>query len=338
MSAFIQHSRAFGAKHSPERTIGSRWGCVVGLLAISIFSESGVAHPGVHHDIERVTAALAKDPENVTLLIERGYLNRLDGNYEASLRDLDAAEKLAPDNASVWAHRGMTLASLKRYDEADTALTRFLESGTGSSTAFAERARIRRATGREKAAIEDYTAAIGLNPDVDLYIERGRLQEKLGLYEDAVAGYRESVQRLGSAVILIDALIRCEVHQGNTDEALRLINQELESAAVKTEWYLRRAEVFERTGDHLEVLSDLHQAMAEADQALRRRDTAINLLSRARVLIALGRIHEAREDLQRAVDKSPRFSEAKRLLRSLNQKKYQDNIPLQKKRGASNAE
>lgn len=338
MSALTQHSRAFSAQHVRVRPIRSRWGCAIGLLAISFFSRSAAAHPGVHHDIERVTAALSKDPENVTLLIERGYLNRLDGNYEASLRDLGAAEKLAPDNASVWAHRGMTLASLKRYDEADAELTRFLESGSGSSAAFAERARVRKETGRKEAAIEDYTAAIRLDPNVDLYVERGRLQDGLGRAEEAATGYREGVLRLGNAVILIDALIRCEMRQGKTDEALKLINEQLEKAAVKTDWYLLRAEVFEQTGDHMEVLSDLNLAMAEADQALRRRNTAINLLSRAKVLIALGRMSEAREDLQRAVDKSPRFAEASRLLSSLEEIKRQDNLPLQKKRGVSNVE
>lgn len=303
---------------------GMAW-CLLGTVAL--------AHPGVHHDIERVTDALANDPANVKLLVERGFLYRLDGDLKASLRDLDQAAKLDPAAAEVWAHRGMTLSAMGRDNEAEKELSRFLEAGRGSSAAFAERARIRARGSHPKQAIEDYTSALALEPDVELYMERGRLQEAIGRLDDAAAGYTEGLRKLGAAVVLTDALVRLEVRRGNSTEALRLIDTELNRAPVKTEWLLRRADVLEQIGKPAEARAEREAALAEAERSLASRTTGLHLLSRARALIALGRVEEARRDLNLAISKSPRFREATDLLKTLDTKPNANHTAPQDERG-----
>ncbi len=98
---------------------------------------------------------------------------------------------------------------------------------------------------------------------------------------------------------------------------LKLLDDELARASVKTEWYLRRADVLAASGQAEKAQLELERALAEANRVLKKRATAINLFSRAKVYIAMGRWEAAKRDLRVAVRKSPRFAEANALLKNL---------------------
>src|SRR6185369_9516970 len=99
--------------------------------------------------------------------------------------------------------------------------------------------------------------------------------------------------------------------------ALELVDRQLAAAAVKTEWRLRRAELLELGGRAGEARAERDRALREAEAAVEQNATGIRLVSRARALASVGRIDEARRDLRLALDKSPRFTEARELLETL---------------------
>lgn len=276
-----------------------------------------IAHPGLHHDIERATAALEKSPENPSLLVERGFYYRLDGNLDASLKDLNRAVEIAPDSKDAYAHRGLALSMMGRKKEAESDIDKFISLGGATAAVYSERARIRAADGRLDEAIKDFNTAISLDVDVDLVLERGRLLESLGRSEAAAEGYRSAIRALGGAIVLREALIRVEVGRGNFDLALAQIDAQLEVSPVKTEGLLQRAEVLEMAGHDNEAKKDRESALAEAQRVLAKRPSSIHLLSRAKALASLGRRDEAIRDLQLAVSKAPRFAEGKKFLEEL---------------------
>lgn len=118
-------------------------------------------------------------------------------------------------------------------------------------------------------------------------------------------------------MILCDALIRIEVAQRRFAEAISLINQQLKTSPVKTGLLLRRAEVHEKAGQSTQAREDREQALVEADKVLAKRSSGIHLFSRAKVYVALGRLQEAKRDLERVIHGSPNFLEAKNLLAKL---------------------
>ena len=276
------------------------------------------AHPGLHHDIAKASEAIEKEPSRASHYVDRAYLERLDEDYVAALADLDLARKLDPAEARVAAERGMTLSAMGRYAEAEGELSRFVRLAGGTAPVFAERAKVRESLGNKKGAVADYTSAIALKPDVESFMARGALQEALGDLSAAAAGYRDGIARLGEAVNFDLALIRVETGRKRYDAAIALIDVQLGRSAVKTDWYLRRAEVLEAAQRPNEARADRERALFEADRALEQNVNGIRLFSRAKVQLALGRVDDAKRDLTQVLEKSPGFAEAREMLAMLD--------------------
>jgi len=289
----------------------------IGVALALLGGVAAQAHPGLHHDIARASEAIEKEPSRAELYVDRAYLERLDEEFEAALADLDLALRLAPTELRVAAERGMTLSAMGRYAEAEAELSRFLRFGNGTAPVLAERAKVREHLGRKKEAVTDYASAIAIQPDVELYMARGALQESLGDLAGAAAGYRDGIARLGEAVNFDLALIRVETARKRYDAALALIDGQLGRSAVKTDWYLRRADVLEAAGRKNEARRDREQALAEAESALAKNFNGMKLFSRAKVQVALGRVDDAKRDLAQVLEKAPGFTEAREMLAML---------------------
>jgi tetratricopeptide (TPR) repeat protein len=284
-----------------------------------VFVEKVGAHSDVDPDIAEVTAELANQPDNVALLLRRGQLYRFNGKLIESLNDLEQAWLLDRENRQVALERCRTLMELGYDSEAESALDQYLqgESGVSRVMALVERAHLYARTGRADLALADFSEALDFYPTVELYMKRGHLQEELGRLDEAAAGYREGLSHLGQANILRRELIRVKTAQGHYQEVLPLIDDELASASVKTEWYLRRAEVLAAMGRTADADNAHSHALAECNRVLAKRPTALNLLARAKVYQAQGQLEAAKHDLRLAVEKAPSFTEAHDLLKKL---------------------
>lgn len=286
-------------------------------------SSIAAAHPGVHHDIERVTEELKKQPRRADLLIERGVYLRINSDYPASLADFDEAQRLEPANMDIAAHRGITFAAMNRPRDAERELTRFLDSGRVSAAVLAARADARVKLGQTESAIADLSHALSISPDVDLYIERARLEESLGRLDRAADGLRDGVLALHGPVVLRDRLIDVEIRNKRYQAAIRVIDDQIAATPVPSGWYLRRSEVLKMAGKTTEAQQDRLRALNEADRAISQHPSAIHLMTRARVFVALGRNAEASADLHAALNLSPRMSEAMDLLSTIDKEANQ---------------
>jgi len=286
-------------------------------IAVFLSITAALAHPGILHDLERVSAAIDKDPRSAELYVERAYYYRLNAQFSEALADLDQARALDPRDTHVAAERGLTLSAMGRDREAEAELTRFIRAGGRNDQILAERARVRERAGRHVGAVADYKAALDLKPDVELYLACGALQESLHDSKGAASTYRDGLAHVGSAVTLNLALIRVETERKNYTAALALIDAELARAAVKTDWYLQKGDVLHAAGHEEQARAVREQALAEANSVLAQNPSGIRLYSRAKVQIALGNQEEARRDLEKTLEKSPKFQEASELLASL---------------------
>lgn len=296
-------------------------GLVLGLLVFSIVPRVG-AHAGMDPEIHEITEQLELDPDRVDLWVQRGQVYRSYGRYAESLQDLDKAGELEPGNKTVVLERGLTLSAMGRHKEAEVALNDFLqrESGPKWIFALAERAHIRKQTGRIELAIEDYTSVLRVQPSGELYLKRGKLQESLGRLEEAASGYEEGLTKLGNSMLLTKGLIEIRIAQGKFDEALVLIDEQLTRFPSNTQWYLQRAQVLGRMGQSEVARKTYEQALSQANRMLGKRPTSIHLVARAKILNAMGRREDAVRDLREALQKSPQFDEAKSLLQEWNGK------------------
>lgn len=317
------HSPILKKLNQPIRARYRSWVLLMFCLTMAFGSVSFVqlisAHSGMDPEIEELTELLTKDPDNVDLLVRRGQVYRSNGKFFESLKDVERAWLLDRENQIVILERAMTLSALSRDQEAEAALDSFLQDLSHPKRVFAlaERAHIRARTGRLELAIADFTSAIQLQPTIELYLIRGKLQENLGKFEAAAEGYRDGLAKLGDAILLKKGLIRVQIAQNQYGQALALINEEAARSSVKTSWYLQRADILAKMGRSEESRRTYAQALSEANRILGKRSTAMQLLARAKVFHAMGRVEEAKRDLREAIEKAPRFAEADALLKKL---------------------
>lgn len=288
------------------------------LLATGTSVTPLLAHPGLHHDIEALSARLEATPDDPRLHLERAVYYRLNGEYDRALADLDLVARTSPAETGLLLERGLTLSALGRDRDALRALDAELKGAPGNARALGERARVHARLGNDKAAIADDGAAIAIEPDLDLYLERGLLQEKAGRLDAAAAGYRDGLARLGGAVLLREGLIRVELRRGNGQAALAAIDEAMAHATVKTGWMLRRSDVLDTLHQPEAARAGREQALREIDGVLQERDSGIHRVSRARVLVALGRSDDAKRELEQVLAKTPNYDEARDLLRGLD--------------------
>jgi tetratricopeptide (TPR) repeat protein len=304
---------------SRHRTCIVLMACLALALGCFSFIQLATAHSALDPEIQEITEKLSKDPDNVDLLVRRGQVYRSNGKYIESLLDLERAWLLNRENRTVVLQRALTLSALGRDKEAETALDYFLQEESDPKRVFAlaERASIHARNGQAELAISDFTSAIQLQPTIELYLVRGKLQESLGKIEDAAAGYQDGLAKLGDAILLKKNLIRVRMDQNQYSEALALVDEEIAGSSAKTSWHLQRAKILDHMGRPDAASLAYEQALAEANRVLGKRQTAMQLLARAEVYEAMGRMEEAKKDLRVAIKKTPNFAEADDLLRKL---------------------
>lgn len=282
-------------------------------LLIAIASSNAQAHPGAHHDVERLTGLLKERPEDVELLIQRAHFARLDRQFDLALRDLKVVEAIV-SRPDVHFHRGRIFADEGLNPAAEREFTLAIDGGLKTGQAYAARGRIRREIGEVEDALVDFDASLALMPDLELYVERGELQVNLNRLDDAEKGYREAVSRLGDAFVIRSAQIDLAELRGTYRDAIALVDEQLSKSRSKTDWLLKRAEILARAGDEKGAAGDRQKALEEINVAIARRPVGIHLVTRAKIYLAMGRRADARQDVLLALSKSPTFGAALELL------------------------
>lgn len=289
--------------------------CAAALLAAPTTAHG---HAGLRAEVTRLDASLRARPHDVELLLRRAEAQRRRARFAAAFADLRRALELRPADRRLALELGLLCAAIKLPRCAERSLSRFLAAGPEVFAALRARARARRDLGRRRLAVADYSRALrAARARPNLYLERGRLQIRLGDFDGAARGYAEGLARLGGSVVLRRALIAVQLRRRRYQEALRLVEPLLKRARVKTPWLLERARIHRAAGRARAAATDYAAALREANRVLGRRASSVHLVTRARVLLALGRARAARRDLLAALARSPRFEQARRLLARL---------------------
>lgn len=170
---------------------------------------------------------------------------------------------------------------------------------------LANRAQLLAALGHVKEAMEDYAAAIALDPAFpDYYLERGNLLFKLGRHEEALADF-ERAMRAGPP--LPEAYYnRAELHtvRGDTEQALADLGRVIELDPSYLDAYINRAGLLAAVGRDEEALADVVAGLV-LEPGNPHLLTVLGQLE-----TAAGRLAAAGEALDRAVERAPGLAAA----------------------------
>lgn len=172
------------------------------LLACPI---AALAHPGSGDRIDAVSHAIAHDPGDAGLRVERGELRRLAGDLAGAEADFRTAQRLDPRLAVATLGLGTVRFDQGRFAEALALFDAYVAAVPGNPEGHARRARTLGPLDRHSEAAGAWTRAIGggaANPD--WYDARARELLAAGgdRTRESLEGLDAGIARLGAPVSL----------------------------------------------------------------------------------------------------------------------------------------
>ena len=115
--------------------------------------------------IRRLTEAVALYPKDPEPLAQRGRLRRETGDLNAALADLDAAQKIAPEDYWIAYDRGRTLLALDKKRDALGEFKRAEKINPAIFVSYVYSAGIYDEINDRESALRDYETLVNLKPD-----------------------------------------------------------------------------------------------------------------------------------------------------------------------------
>ena len=270
-------------------------GLVILTLAAAVSLSPGqtvYAHGPAQGRIAALTAAIAGDPANVDLLVERADLYREIGSLSRALADYDRALRLDP-TCNVHLGRALVLLERQRFDDALAAADASIVREPGDPRAWRVRAEALVGLDRDPEAVIalDQAIAVADPPLPDDYLQRAKLLASFGAsqLDDAIAGLDEGLARLGPAVTLQLFAIELERERRTFDSALARLD-DLQDRYDRVEAVLvLRGDVLAQAGRKQEADAAYTDALQVIEERLsNKRAAPADTRLRADVLRKLG--------------------------------------------------
>jgi tetratricopeptide (TPR) repeat protein len=233
------------------------------VISLAMLSSYAHAHEGLHEQIVAITAKIKRDPKNASLYLHRGELHRLHRDWTRAAADYDRAERLEPELTIVGFVRGRMLFESGRLQRAKFTLDRFLAHQPNHFEALVTRARVLAKLGAADDALNDFTHALTISPDPELYLERAQVEARDGRHiAQALTGLDEGIRNLGPLATLQIAAIDLELRRRNYDAALTRLETVMSQSERKEAWLARRGEILELAARPQEARAAFQDALA----------------------------------------------------------------------------
>jgi tetratricopeptide (TPR) repeat protein len=264
----------------------NRYHCIirVALLAIAAWVTSGSrlasAHDGLAERIAVLSAQITQSPSSPSLLVKRAELYRENRQWREALADLDRAERIDSTIAIVNLVRAHVHFERKNWPAAADAATRFITRQPDHADARVVRARAYVQLGRRLEAAADFTRALAVRPQPDLYIERAKALQGPGrdALGQALQSLDEGLARLGPIVTLELEAIDLELKLNRYDAALARLDGITARAPRKDTWLARRGAMLERAGRPEEARAAYRAALDSlSSQSERIQQTRVSM-------------------------------------------------------------
>jgi tetratricopeptide (TPR) repeat protein len=240
------------------------------LVAAFLFTSSAsYGHTAIDEQIQSVNVRINEAPTDYLLYLRRANLNRIHGDWDASLADYAKAEEFGPEELTqdLYFYRGRVWFDAGNYRLAREALDHFLKIRPDHYEARLTSARTWVALHNTDAATSDFSYALQLaeNPSPDLYLERSAVFASAGHNEEALNGIREAVEKLGPIITLVQFAIELEVSQQHYQEAQSWVTMLPDAVKNQSRWLMQ-------SGDLYAALEETHSAHEQWLAALKALD------------------------------------------------------------------
>jgi len=231
------------------------------FLILFLVASSAAAHDDLAEQVVAVTRKISRDPRNAELYLYRAELYRADGHWQKAEADYKTAKTFSSKMISADLGLGLLYLITGRYQESKTSLDVFITRQPENFQALAARGQAQSKLGQGKAAIQDYTSALRIRPDPEVYIERAHLQTAHDGLHEALAGLDEGIQRMGSVVTIELYAIELEMKLRHFDEALIRVDRISKQSERQETWLAQRGDILRQAGRPEEARKAYREAL-----------------------------------------------------------------------------
>ena len=250
-------------------------------------------------------------------LANRGDAEKVFGNAKNAIAAYDAAIRLTPDFAAVYAKRGSAKYNLGDYQGTIKDYDAAIATGLDYASVYVNRGVAKRSLRRHQGAIEDYNTAIRLDPEnVEAYLNRGNSRADLGEYAMAMEDYDAAIRLKPTSVMLPLAYVKragaqadLGDHEGAVKDYSKAISVRPNTRGILTVAYLNRGiakfdlgDAQGAIGDYDEVIrlkprdavlasayvrrADAKATLADKNGAIKDYDAAVRLVPKDTTFVA----------------------------------------------------
>ena len=202
-------------------------------------------------------------------LANRGDAEKVLGSAQEAIAAYDAAIRLTPDFAAVYAKRGSIKYNLEYYTGSIKDYDAAIGMGLDYATVYVNRGVAKRNLRDYKEAIKDYNTAIRLDPEnVEAYINRGNARSDLGTYETAIEDYNMAIRLKPKGILLPLAYVRragAKSDSGDNNGAVKdydgAVRLKPNSLGILTVAYLNRGGAKFDLGDIQGAIEDYNEVI-----------------------------------------------------------------------------
>ena len=197
--------------------------------------------------VSYLTQALKKNPTEINFIINLGNGLIELKKFDEALAYYDAAEKINPNFLNNLYNKARALKYLGRIDEAILSLKKCLFIDSNNYLVLCDLAFLKNVHEDYQDAIDLYTKAININPKNFLaFYNRGIAFENARKFDEALNDYNQVIR--DNSLFEPALFNKCGIFikQNKIEEALNLINHLLKLDKENTNYYIKKAFIYEQ--------------------------------------------------------------------------------------------
>lgn len=213
--------------------------------------------------IKDFTKAIQLKPKYSDAYWGRGMARKMKHEYKEAEEDLENAIQLNPNNDEAYISLAEVKYHLSDYGKAELYYSAYLKKNPKDYETYSDRGFVRMERLNIKEAIEDYTKAIDLNPNIQYqdYLDRGKAKYLIQLYDSANSDFKKAVEINPNSLDLLYSLGTFFVEKEKFNEAIGYFDKVLILDSANSRAFLYRG--FSKNGLERfeEALTDLNRAI-----------------------------------------------------------------------------
>jgi len=188
--------------------------------------------------------------------------NPADDKHIQTIKDLNKAIELDPNNAAAYNNRGYAYYNLKEYDKAIRDYDRAIELNPNDAESYKDRGRAYIGLDEQIRAIMDFDKALELNPNnVAAYNNRGAAYDNLKEYDKAIRDYDRAIELDPTNALIYHNRGLALISLNEYTKAILDFNRAIELNPNDAEYYSFRGMAYSENNEHIKAIKDLHKAI-----------------------------------------------------------------------------